>query len=36
MDIPLLDFLLASLLMGIGIGTDVALATLARGKQLRR
>lgn len=34
MDIFLLDFAFACVLMGIGIGTDVALATLARAGQL--
>lgn len=34
MDYPLFDFTLASILMGLGIGTDVALATLLRAKQL--
>lgn len=35
MDIPLTDFVFACALMGIGIGTDVALATLARASQLK-
>lgn len=35
MDFPLLDFALASALMGLGIGFDVALATVARAGQLR-
>ena len=35
MDFPLLDFALASLLMGLGIGFDVVLATVARASQLR-
>ena len=34
MDVPLFDFMLASLLMGLGIGLDVAVATAARAKQL--
>ena len=34
MDISWLDFAFACVLMGIGIGTDVALATLARAEQL--
>lgn len=34
MEFELFDFVLASTLMGIGIGTDVALATLARAKYL--
>jgi hypothetical protein len=33
-DVPLFDFMLASLLMGLGIGLDVAVATAARAKQL--
>jgi hypothetical protein len=33
-DYPLFDFVLASLLMGLGIGLDVAVATAARAKQL--
>jgi hypothetical protein len=33
-DFPLFDFVLASLLMGLGIGLDVAVATAARAKQL--
>jgi hypothetical protein len=33
-DFPLFDFVLASLLMGLGIGLDVAIATAARAKQL--
>lgn len=35
MDVSLVDFGFACLLMGIGIGTDVALATLARANQLK-
>ncbi len=35
MSYPLLDFMLASLLMGLGIGADVAGATFARANQLR-
>lgn len=35
MTYPLFDFMLASLLMGLGIGADVAVATLARANQLR-
>jgi uncharacterized protein (DUF983 family) len=34
MDYPLLDFVLASLLMGLGIGADVALATVSRSRYL--
>jgi len=34
MDFPLFDFILASLLMGLGIGFDVALATVSRAQQL--
>lgn len=34
MDFPLLDFTLASVLMGLGIGLDVAIATVARAGQL--
>lgn len=34
MDLPMFDFALASLLMGLGIGFDVAIATVARAKQL--
>lgn len=34
MDFPLFDFILASILMGLGIGLDVAIATVARSKQL--
>lgn len=34
MDFPLFDFIFASLLMGLGIGLDVAIATVARSKQL--
>ena len=33
-EFPLFDFVLASLLMGLGIGTDVAVATAARARQL--
>lgn len=35
MTYPLFDFVFASMLMGLGIGADVALATLARADQLR-
>lgn len=35
MDYPLFDFVLASILMGLGIGADVAVATIARADQLR-
>ena len=35
MGVSLIDFSFACLLMGIGIGTDVALATLARANQLK-
>ena len=35
MEIALADFIFASVLMGIGIGTDVALATIARAHQLK-
>ncbi len=35
MDFPLVDFILASLLMGLGIGLDVAIATVARAGQLQ-
>jgi putative Mn2+ efflux pump MntP len=34
MDFPLLDFMLASLIMGLGIGADVAVATMIRAKHL--
>ncbi|GAB3032059.1 manganese efflux pump [Bowmanella dokdonensis] len=34
MELPLLDFVLASVLMGLGIGADVALATLLRARHL--
>jgi len=35
MDFPLFDFVLASILMGLGIGLDVAVATVARAEQLK-
>lgn len=35
MNLPLFDFIVASLLMGLGIGFDVAIATVARASQLR-
>lgn len=35
-DFALLDFVLASLLMGLGIGADVAVATVARSQQLSK
>lgn len=35
MDFPLFDFVTASVLMGLGIGVDVALATVARSAQLQ-
>lgn len=35
MEFELVDFVLASLLMGVGIGTDVALATIIRSHQLK-
>jgi len=35
MDYPLFDFIFASLLMGLGIGLDVAIATVARASQLK-
>lgn len=35
MEFPLFDFALACLLMGLGIGIDVAVATIARAGQLR-
>jgi hypothetical protein len=34
MDFPLFDFIIASLLMGLGIGADVVVATVARAGQL--
>lgn len=34
MSTPLLDFIVACLVMGLGIGTDVAIATVLRAKQL--
>ena len=34
--LPLMDFVLASILMAVGIGTDVALATLTRARHLKR
>ena len=34
MEFPLLDFVLASLVMGLGIGADVAVATMIRAKHL--
>ena len=34
MDFALFDFIIASLLMGLGIGADVAVATVARAGQL--
>ena len=34
MEFALFDFVTASLLMGIGIGSDVAIATFARANQL--
>ena len=34
MEFPLLDFVLASLIMGLGIGADVAVATMLRAKHL--
>ncbi|WP_077284176.1 hypothetical protein [Cognaticolwellia aestuarii] len=36
MEFALFDFVIASLLMGLGIGSDVAIATFARAKQLVR
>lgn len=36
MDFPLFDFVVASLLMGLGIGADVAIATYARASQLQQ
>lgn len=35
MDFPLFDFTVASILMGLGIGLDVAIATVARAGQLK-
>ena len=35
MDWPLFDFVSACLIMGLGIGTDVAIATAMRVKQLQ-
>lgn len=35
MNLPLMDFVLACLIMGVGIGTDVAIATVLRAKHLK-
>lgn len=35
MEFPLLDFILASIIMGLGIGADVAVATMIRAKHLK-